>query len=61
MTDMTRAEQIRRILDEWRTVSEADRQRLVDALADCIKVPRFSRTNLSVILTDIISKRGDME
>ena len=57
---MTSDEQIRRILDEWRTVSERDRQRLIDALENCVRWPHRPRVDVAVILTDIISKRGDM-
>ena len=55
---MTPEEQIRRILDEWRTVSETHKDALVRCLADTSDplIPG----DITAILNDIINQRGDM-
>ncbi len=61
---MTRAEQIRRVLDEWRTVSERRRQQLCECIDDIDyghsdESPDYCRA-LNLVVDDIIRKRGDM-
>jgi len=57
---MTRAEQIRRyVIDEWRMVSERDKETLVKCLANAAD-PSL-RARLVGTLDSIINKRGDMK
>lgn len=61
---MTRDEQIRRILDEWRTVSETDREQVIMCLAHATNPDSPAQGTWQALLTqaiaNIISKRGDM-
>ena len=56
---MSRQDQIRRILDEWRTVSEAHREELAWCLAFAGDVS--VRWRVAAVLDRIIEQRGGMQ
>ena len=56
---MNRQEQVRRIIDEWRTISETHREELVWCLAFAGDVS--VRWRVAAVLDRIIEQRGDMQ
>ena len=56
---MNRQEQVRRIIDEWRTVSESHREELVWCLAFAGDVS--ARWRVAAVLDRIIEQRDDMQ